>query len=129
MCKERWRTRDLLLEYDPYVMPPRPRAAGLGMIYPWEHIDMSNMIKQLYVFSKNSGYNGTEQDFITKFGSYLQSKQVLFDVFDNFPETGAADLLYFDTEEKIMYYWDNEYLPINTLLIEGTILNAGTSVD
>jgi len=129
MCKERWRTRDLLLEYDPYVMPPRPRAAGLGMIYPWEHIDMSNMIKQLYVFSKNSGYNGTEQDFITKFGSYLQSKQILFDVFDNFPETGAADLLYFDTEEKIMYYWDNEYLPINTLLIEGTILNAGTSVD
>jgi hypothetical protein len=31
----RERTRDLLLEYDFRIMPPRPRAAGLAMIYPW----------------------------------------------------------------------------------------------
>jgi hypothetical protein len=31
----RERTRDLLLEYDLRIMPPRPRAAGLAMVYPW----------------------------------------------------------------------------------------------
>jgi len=31
----RARTRDLLLEYDTHIMPPRPRAAGIGIIYPW----------------------------------------------------------------------------------------------
>jgi len=31
----RERTRDLLLEYDRMIMPPRPRAAGLGLIYIW----------------------------------------------------------------------------------------------
>jgi hypothetical protein len=31
----RTRTRDLLLEYDIRIMPPRPRAAGLAMVYPW----------------------------------------------------------------------------------------------
>jgi len=31
----RERTRDLLLEYDVRIMPPRPRQAGLAMIYPW----------------------------------------------------------------------------------------------
>ena len=31
----RERTRDLLLEYDIAIMPPRPRAAGLSMIYTW----------------------------------------------------------------------------------------------
>jgi len=31
----RVRTRDLLLEYDRMIMPPRPRAAGLGLIYTW----------------------------------------------------------------------------------------------
>jgi hypothetical protein len=31
----RARTRDLLLEYDRHIMPPRPRAAGLGLVYNW----------------------------------------------------------------------------------------------
>ena len=32
---ERYRTRDLLLEYDKAIMPPRPRAAGLSNVYSW----------------------------------------------------------------------------------------------
>lgn len=31
----RARTRDLLLEYDRFVVPPRYRAAGLGLVYTW----------------------------------------------------------------------------------------------
>lgn len=124
---ERRRTRDLLLEYNVDIMPPHPRAAGLSMVYPWENIELSNLIIQLYSFATHSGYEGTIEEFKTVFGSYLQGKQTIFDTFDNFPEVGDVNKLYFDTEEKILYYWENEYKPINTLLIEGTILNAGSS--
>jgi len=127
MCNNRKLTRDLLLEYDFNIMPPRPRAAGLGMVYPWENMMLSTLIKQLFLIAHNSGYKGTESEFNSEFGSYLQSKQTIFDIFDNFPEVGDVNKLYFDTEEKILYYWENEYKPINTLLIEGTILNAGSS--
>ena len=29
--------------------------------------------------------------------------------------------------DKILYYWDDEYIPVNAMLITGTILNAGDS--
>ena len=125
---ERRRTRDLLLEYNVDIMPPHPRAAGLSMVYPWENIELSNLIIQLYSFAAHSGYEGTIEEFKTVFGSYLQSKQIIFDTFNNFPEIGESNKLYFDTEENILYYWENEYKPINTLLIEGTILDGGTSI-
>jgi hypothetical protein len=34
-------------------------------------------------------------------------------------------MLYFDLDEKILYYWDNEYIPVNAMLITNTILNGG----
>jgi len=37
MYLDRRNTRDLLLEYDRTVVPPRPRQAGLLSVYPWEH--------------------------------------------------------------------------------------------
>lgn len=49
----------------------------------------------------------------------------MFDDYANFPETGSADMLYFDLQEKILYYWDNEYIPVNTMLIAHTILDGG----
>lgn len=127
MCKERWRTRDLLLEYDSHIMPPRPRAAGLSIIYPWENRIINDLINQLFNFAINTGYNGTEAEFKNSFGSYLAKKEIIFDVFNNFPQEGASSSLYFDLNDKILYYWDNEYKSINTLLIEGTILDAGSS--
>lgn len=127
---ERYRTRDLLLEYDEAIMMPEaPIQKNINMIYPWENIMLNALIKQLYTIANNSGYTGTKEDFKTQFGSYLQSKQTIFDTIDNFPEIGDINKLYFDTEEKILYYWDNGYYPINALLIENSILNAGTSID
>jgi len=35
------------------------------------------------------------------------------------------NVLYFDIDNKILYYWDNEYLPANTMLIANTILEGG----
>lgn len=125
IAHERRRTRDLLLEYNIDIVPPHPRAAGLYMVYPWENIELSNLTSQLYALASRSGYAGTIEEFKSYFGSYLNDKEICFDIYNNFPNQGNLNTLYFDTEEKILYYWDEEYLPINTLLISGTILDSG----
>ena len=118
-------TRDLLLEYDKHIMPPKPRAAGLGMVYPWENTSISSLIQQLYLIAVQSGFIGTQSEFKMHFGSYLQNKQIIFDDYDNFPETGDSIHLYFDLDEKILYYWDSEYIPVNAMLIANTTINGG----
>lgn len=151
----RARTRDLLLEYDIHIMPPRPRAAGLAMIYPWlnsnntdsgwitlpipdtaefkvvypwESVGLSILGDQIYLLAANSGYTGTREEFHHYFGSYLETHrwQILFDEFRNFPEEGEIDKLYFDLDENILYYWaENGYTPVNAMLITNTILEGG----
>ena len=151
----RQRTRDLLLEYDRFIIPPRPRAAGLGLVYtwlnsntpstdtiysvpipstaefsivyPWESLGLNILGDQIFILASNSGYTGTREEFHKYFGSYLeQNKQeILFETFDNFPQVGKYDMLYFDLNEKILYYWDGEYIPVNAMLIAQTILDGG----
>lgn len=148
-------TRDLLLEYDAAIMPPHPRTAGLSyvydwletnkapddafdmppmptatdfqMIYPWEQTNLGILSNQLYVIAVNSGYTGTKQEFNTSFGYYLERnrQEILFEYFENFPEIGTEDKLYFDLENKILYYWDGSYIPVNAMLIANTIVNGG----
>ena len=128
-------TRDLLLEYDAMIMPPRPRAAGLAMIYPWlnsnaadqgwigvppipdtpefkviypwESVGLSILGDQIYLLAARSGYLGTREEFHRYFGSYLESHkwEILFETFENFPTIGQIDKLYFDLNENILYYW------------------------
>lgn len=148
----RHRTRDLLLEYEPSIMPLHPRAGGLAMvypwgnnndsgalmppfpdpsaiaqIYPWEMQNLAIMGDWLFAFAAGSGYTGSREEFYKYFGSYLETnrKEILFDTFDKFPATGKQDILYFDLNEKILYYWDNEYIPVNAMLIAETIVNGG----
>ena len=151
----RARTRDLLLEYDLRIMPPRPRAAGLAIVYPWlnsnaesqgwiippipntaefqvvypwESIGLSILGDQIYMLAAQSGYHGTREEFHHYFGSYLQQNkwQIIFDNFSNFPIEGEVDKLYFDLVENILYYWaDSQYLPVNAMLITNTILDGG----
>ena len=151
----RERTRDLLLEYDVHIVPPRPRAAGLAMVYPWlnsnyeegswasippipdtpefqivypwESIGLSILGDQIYMLAANSGYHGTREEFHHYFGSYLERNEweILFETYDNFPETGDQSKLYFDLNERILYYWNNEYIPVNAMLIANTVLNGG----
>ena len=125
MSNARQLTRDLLLEYDKAIIPPRPRAAGLVSIYPWENLPISILSKQLFALAANSGFNGTEKDFKEKFGSYLQEKQIIYANYINFPTVGELDKFYFDLEEKILYYWDEEYIPVNAMLIANTIIEGG----
>lgn len=149
----RHRTRDLLLEYEPSIMPVHPRAGGIPMLYPWGNTNDNGSIMMppfpnpgaissiypwemqhlaimgdwLFTFAASSGYNGSREEFYSHFGSYLETnrQEIIFDTFENFPATGAQDILYFDLNEKILYYWDNEYIPVNTLLITNTILQGG----
>lgn len=155
MNSTRRATRDLLLEYDSNIMPPHPRAAGLSyvynwldsnkapdettdmpplptasnmhMIYPWESTNLSILSAQLYTLAANSGYTGTQQEFNTYFGYYLQNsdKEILFDSYANFPSTGSTSMMYFDLDDKILYYWNGEYIPANAMLIANTIVNGG----
>lgn len=148
----RHRTRDLLLEYEPTIMPLHPRAGGLAVlypwgnnndsgsvmppfpnpsaissIYPWEMQNLAIMGDWLFSFAANSGYKGTREEFYKYFGTYLETnrQEILFETFDNFPSVGTEDMLYFDLNEKILYYWDGEYIPANAMLIANTIVQGG----
>lgn len=151
--RERHRTRDLLLEYDINIMPPHPRAGGLAivypwgssfldnvvdnsipshphtttlsMVYPWENTSLNILMQQLYILAIQNGFEGTMDDFKKLFSSYVGARSIMFATYANFPEEGTTSKLYFDLEEKVLYYWDNDYIPVNAMLIANTILNGG----
>jgi hypothetical protein len=80
------------------------------------------------MLAAQSGYHGTREEFHHYFGSYLENNrwEILFEEFSNFPDEGENDKLYFDLDEKILYYWaGTEYVPVNAMLIAHTILNGG----
>ena len=122
---ERHRTRDRLLEYDEYIMPPLPHSAGLPVIYPWENTSMAILLNQLYNLAATSGYDGSVEEFKTNFGQFFSKKPVIFDITENFPDEGERDKLYFATDTNILYYFDTEYIPVNAMLIANTIINGG----
>ena len=111
MNSNRRATRDLLLEYDSTIMPPHPRVAGrmpsgpsqTHMIYPWENTNLGILSAQLYVIAVNSGFNGSQEEFNNYFGYYIQNndKEIIFDTYNNFPQVGSQNMLYFDLNEKI----------------------------
>ena len=122
---ERQRTRDLLLEYDTNIMPPRPRAGGISVVYPWENTSLNILNHQLYLLAIANGFDGTEEDFKQLFTSYVGPRSIMFATYSEFPETGTSSKLYFDLEEKILYYWENQYIPVDAMLIANTVLDGG----
>lgn len=126
MCKERRRTRDLLLEYDAAIMPPRPRTAGLSMVYPWEDLALATFKQQLYQVLGDNGLNWSEEKLDEILEAIKNNRQILYAHYNNFPARGETEMLYFDLDDKVLYYWENnKYTPINTLLIAETILQGG----
>lgn len=98
---ERYRTRDLLLEYDSSILPFHPRAGGLKIIYPWENIDNSILKQQIYQVALDNGYVGTVDDFWSKFSTGL----LIHGTIDTFPVPGNENNLYLDDESGILYYF------------------------
>lgn len=150
---ERHRTRDLLLEYDLSIMPPHPRAGGimvvypwgssayesvvdnyipkqshtttLSMIYPWENTSLNILNQQLYLIAVQNGFEGTIDDFKDLFTSFVGARSIMFATYDTFPAQGITNKLYFDLIEKTLYYWNEEYIPVNAMLIADTIVDGG----
>ena len=125
--RERWRTRDRLLEYDTNLVPPHPLAAG-GipiLIYPWENTSLNILFNQLYALAIQNGFLGTIDEFKQLFSNYVERKQILFADYKDFPVVGDPDKFYFDQVEKILYHWEDRYIPVNAMLIANTVLDGG----
>lgn len=174
---ERRRTRDRLLEYDYYLIPLSPHSAGIAMlfptesdkivitipaiieeaqlntIYPWENYSLSILSHQMYLIAKDNGFDGSESQFLTKFGAIgtATNGNVIVGTVETFPEHGDENALYLDRDTGILYYFKETensinisaaiennafikqqeenyfslYIPIRALLIEDTILNCG----
>jgi len=110
--KERWRTRDRLLEYDVSIVPAHPHSAGLPYVYPWEDTSLSVMAHQLYLIAQQNGYDGTEPDFLTRFALGDEGKVVVGTLM-TFPMPGDIDKLYLDEETGILYYFKETSEPIS----------------
>lgn len=82
---------------------------------------------QIYILAAKSGYTGTREEFHRYFGTYLENnkQEIVFDDFVNFPAKGSRYMLYFDLQGKILYYWEDGYVPVNAMLIANSILNGG----
>ena len=155
--RERFRTRDRLLEYDTSIMPLIPTAgASMSMIYPWENASLAILSHQIFKLAQASGYTGPEELLFEKFnGSHIHK----YDKLIMFPSIGIIGDLYLDLETGILYYYistsqsvDTEkiaivggaivgysivgdvtethlYLPIRALPIENLIYDCGDAAE
>lgn len=117
--RERWRTRDRLLEYNTDIMPPSPRAAGLNIIYPWENVNLNVFDAELLTLAREHGFD----DNATTLWNVLLNNNVHVGTLDTFPEDGDTNTLYYDSDTGIIYQCiieDNTcvYVPIKALPIE-----------
>ena len=126
--KERWRTRDLLLDQLPfYSLPSCPQLCP-STVYPWEEASLSRLNHQLYLLALKNGFGGTENEFTDLFFSYISNRDIVFARYVDFPAEGSTYKLYFDLDEKVIYYYSAQtqtYIPANALLIEHTLLQGG----
>lgn len=102
MCRERRRTRDRLLEYDPSIVIPTPHTAGLRMIYPWENASLAILSHQIFKLAQANGYTGPEELLFKKFNGGNIYK---YDTLNDFPVTGTTGDLYIDISTGIVYYY------------------------
>ena len=124
--KERYRTRDLLLEYDAQIVPLKPHTAGLAMIYPWENLSLSVLKSQIFQIALNCGYIGEESEFWENFVS--PTGGINTGTIETFPTPGRENELYLDTETEILYYFreaDNNSINVEELTLAGAEIIYG----
>ena len=99
--RERYRTRDRLLEYDFSIYPAVPHTAGLPIIYPWENIALGQLSHSIINIAKLNGYTGTEEEFWNQFSS----GGIHYGTLETFPVPGVDYDLYLDTKTDVLYYF------------------------
>lgn len=97
MNKERWKTRDLLVDSSKINTP----FSSIKTVYPWENMQLDMLSKQIYQIAQNYGYSGDEKAFWDKFSN----GPVVISTVDEFPVVGEEDRLYLDKESGILYYF------------------------
>lgn len=98
MNKERWRTRDLLLEENKYQA-----ANSIQTVYPWEQLQRSQLEQQLYGIAVDSGFEGTFAEFAIKFLANYINGNIVIGTIDTFPENGNKKDIYLDTNTNSLY--------------------------
>lgn len=101
MSQARNLTRDLLLEYDPQVMSFHYRMAGLSVVYPWENMNRAIVSKEIYEIAKNSGFEGSEEEFWKSFSGGI----VVRGTIETFPVPGNELNLYLDDNTNVVYFF------------------------
>lgn len=153
--RQRFKTRDRLLNYDSTVVPMIPTAgASMPTIYPWENASLAILSHQIFKLAQASGYTGTEDLLFKRFNTGAVH---YYSSLEEFPIPGTVGDLYLDTTTQIVYYYvtttnevdatkiaiiggaivgysiiGNEtylYLPIRALPIEPLLLDCGNAAE
>lgn len=125
-----WLDQDIVNQ-DYIILPPVPTTIGFKIIYPWETTGLSMMCDQIYILASRYGYEGEREEFHRLVSSYLQSKglDIIIEDFNNFPEFGQLDNLYYDISQNTLYYWDGEqYTLLDADLITNDILEFNNEI-
>jgi hypothetical protein len=104
--KERKRPRDRLLDYDATIVPPIPHTGGIPIVPSPIETDLFENI--VWNIAQSQGFEGTEHDFWT----YNLIKGTI----DTFPIEGNSSNLYLDINTGILYYFEETYNPIYSVV-------------
>lgn len=106
MNRERWRTRDLLLNTENYQPDTTTgNISSIQAVYPWENMQKSQLIQQLYDIAADNGYTGTQEEFLQKYAESYSNGTIAAGAIDEFPIPGNPQDLYFDNNTGILYYY------------------------
>lgn len=100
MNKDRWKTSELTLDTNVYQA-----ANNIQTVYPWERLQRSQLIEQLYQVAVENGYNGTRDEYLSKNAEVLNANEIITGKLDSFPIPGNIENIYFDNEKAILYYY------------------------
>lgn len=91
MCRARWNTRDLLLEAQ-NPTPPTTYISSIRSVYPWENLEQSYLMNQLYALIKDSGYEGSMEDFVKDFKKLVgEDAEYLHELEEKINEAASKD--------------------------------------
>lgn len=97
MNKERWKTRDLLVNNTKINTP----FSSIKTVYPWENMQLNALSKQIYEIAKKYGYSENEEAFWTRFSD----GSIICSTIEEFPEIGDENKIYLDKESGVLYYF------------------------
>lgn len=136
MNRERWRTRDLLINVNDYQPDTTTGViSGLQAVYPWENIQQSQLLQQLYSIATKNGYTGSYEKFLPKFSSLFTNGDVIVIENNNFPIPGDVKSIYADTSSGILYYYlstqqepDEDILSLAGIKVYRTVEDEVTTI-